>query len=263
MGDMIFSSVGTSGRLAARAMAPKRRRHAAQPAQMAPSGASSSASEVGADEQDEVHTHHTTKRPKIERAASEAKPEQIGKKAAAATLPEAHLSQPSRSAGQRFTDTALTLEEIRHKLAAFASVRDWDQFHTPRNLTLALTGEVGELSECFQWKSDASCAPGLPEWSEAERLHLGEEIADVMLYLVRLADRCDSRRQRYHDTPPGCHPLAGSISQVQDAHVDALSWVFRCAIDLPRAVIAKLERNAQKYPAHLCKGSAAKYTAYT
>jgi len=48
---------------------------------------------------------------------------------------------------------------------------------------------VGELCECFQWKGDAGCAAGLPGWSEAEVAHLGDEIADVMMYLVRLSDR--------------------------------------------------------------------------
>lgn len=85
--------------------------------------------------------------------------------------------------------------------------REWDQFHTPRNLALALVGEVGELCEIFQWKGELS--PGVPgaglahtaragavrpcgarvpaELTEAERVHLGEEMSDILLYLTRLA----------------------------------------------------------------------------
>lgn len=53
-----------------------------------------------------------------------------------------------------------------------------------------LVGEVGELAELFQWRPDAEAAPGLPGWSDAERTHLGEEVSDVLLYLVQLADVC-------------------------------------------------------------------------
>ena len=49
---------------------------------------------------------------------------------------------------------------------------------------------MGELSEIFQWRGDEGCAPGLPLWSEEDKVHLGEEMADVLLYLLRLADRC-------------------------------------------------------------------------
>ena len=51
------------------------------------------------------------------------------------------------------------------------------RFHTPRNILLALCGEMGELAECFQWKGEV--ARGLPEFSEAEKVHVGEELADV------------------------------------------------------------------------------------
>ena len=113
---------------------------------------------------------------------------------------------------------------MRDELRSFAAQREWDQFHTPRNLVLALTGEVGELAECFQWKGDAGCSEGLPEWPESKRSHLGEELSDVLLYLVRLADKC--------------------------------------GIDLPAAASSKLLRNASKYPADLVRGSSRKYTEY-
>ena len=67
--------------------------------------------------------------------------------------------------------TALTLHELRDVLRRFAGDRDWDQFHTPRNLALALVGEVGELCECFQWKGEVE--PGLPGFSEQEKEHIG------------------------------------------------------------------------------------------
>ena len=121
-------------------------------------------------------------------------------------------------------DPAVTLESLRQDQAAFAAARDWDQFHTPRNVLLAMVGEVGELSELFQWRGDAGCGVDLPAWSDADKTHLGEEMADVLLYLVRLADRC--------------------------------------GVDLPAVAKAKLAKNEAKYPAEKCFGSAAKYTAY-
>ncbi|MQL87394.1 hypothetical protein Taro_019959 [Colocasia esculenta] len=82
----------------------------------------------------------------------------------------------------------VSLEELRERLANFAKEREWDQFHSPRNLLLALVGEVGELSEIFQWRGEV--ARGLPNWSASDKEHLGEELSDVLLYLVRLADVC-------------------------------------------------------------------------
>ena len=64
----------------------------------------------------------------------------------------------------------LDVEALRLRIAAFAKERDWDQFHTPRNILLALVGEVGELAECFQWKGEV--ARGLPAFSEPERTHV-------------------------------------------------------------------------------------------
>ncbi|PKI43611.1 hypothetical protein CRG98_035987 [Punica granatum] len=98
-------------------------------------------------------------------------------------------------------------------MADFAKERDWDQFHSPRNLLLALVGEVGELSEIFQWKGEVP--KGLPDWEEEEKVHLGEELSDVLLYLVRLSDIC--------------------------------------GIDLGKAALRKVDLNALKYPVTLCK----------
>ena len=79
---------------------------------------------------------------------------------------------------------------VRDELREMVKARDWEQFHTPRNLVLALTGEVGELAEIFQWKGDAKAAPGLPNFSEKEKQNVKDELADVMSYLFRLADLC-------------------------------------------------------------------------
>ncbi|XVF21294.1 hypothetical protein REPUB_Repub12eG0078100 [Reevesia pubescens] len=106
-------------------------------------------------------------------------------------------------------DQGVSLDLLKQKMANFAKERDWDQFHSPRNLLLALVGEVGELSEIFQWKEEVP--KGLPNWKEEDKVHLGEELSDVLLYLVRLSDIC--------------------------------------GIDLGKAVLRKVELNAIKYPA--------------
>ncbi|XP_073284286.1 uncharacterized protein [Primulina huaijiensis] len=113
----------------------------------------------------------------------------------------------------------VTLDDLKNKMANFAKERDWDQFHSPRNLLLALVGEVGELSEIFQWKGEVP--RGLPDWQEKEKQHLGEELSDVLLYLVRLSDIC--------------------------------------GIDLGKAALRKLELNELKYPIQISKGSSQKH----
>ncbi|XP_058197572.1 uncharacterized protein LOC131313330 [Rhododendron vialii] len=82
----------------------------------------------------------------------------------------------------------ISLKELSMKLEEFAKARDWEKYHSPRNLLLAMVGEVGELSEIFQWKGEVD--KGLPNWEESEKEHLGEELSDVLLYLIRLADMC-------------------------------------------------------------------------
>ncbi|GIL52488.1 hypothetical protein Vafri_8352 [Volvox africanus] len=118
----------------------------------------------------------------------------------------------------------VNLEELRGRLAEFARERDWDKYHTPRNLLLALVGEAGELCELFQWRPEAEAGRGLPGFSDQERQAVEEELADVLLYLLRLSDMC--------------------------------------GVDLGRAALSKIRKNATKYPAAKCHGSSAKYTAY-
>jgi NTP pyrophosphatase (non-canonical NTP hydrolase) len=109
------------------------------------------------------------------------------------------------------------LVELRDALRAFARERDWEQFHSPRNLATALTVEAAELLEHFQWLADAQ-SDQLPSEALAEvRL----EMADVLLYLVRLADRLD--------------------------------------VDLAEAARDKLAINSAKYPADKARGRADKY----
>lgn len=80
----------------------------------------------------------------------------------------------------------MELERLARRLQEFATERDWEKFHTPRNLALALVGEVGELAELLQWRSDADVVA----WSASEpgRRQIADELADVLIYLVRLAD---------------------------------------------------------------------------
>ncbi|KAF8702707.1 hypothetical protein HU200_032533 [Digitaria exilis] len=85
-------------------------------------------------------------------------------------------------------DGDVSLKELSKKLNDFAKERDWEQYHSPRNLLLAMIAEVGELSELFMWKGEVR--KGLADWDEAEKEHLGEELSDVLLYLVRLSDIC-------------------------------------------------------------------------
>jgi dCTP diphosphatase len=82
------------------------------------------------------------------------------------------------------TDKLIDTTSLEATLAEFARQRDWDPFHTPRSLLLALTGEVGELAEIFQWMTDAQ-AESVMVTEKAE--HVKQEVADVLLYLMRLA----------------------------------------------------------------------------
>jgi dCTP diphosphatase len=84
----------------------------------------------------------------------------------------------------RMPNTTDTLTSLRERLAAFAAERDWEQFHNPKNLAMALTGEVGELVEHFQWLTFEQ-AQALPAQTRDE---VALEAADVLLYLVRLCD---------------------------------------------------------------------------
>ena len=109
------------------------------------------------------------------------------------------------------------LDALRERLRAFVTERDWDQFHNPKNLAMALVAEAGELVEHFQWLT-----PEQSERLEAQaRAEVELEIADVLLFLLRLCDRLD--------------------------------------VDPIEAAQRKLVLNAAKYPADKARGKATKY----
>ena len=77
------------------------------------------------------------------------------------------------------------MEAVRQRLREFASARDWDQFHSPKNLSMALSVEVSELVECFQWLTEEQSK----SLSADQLASVADEIADVQLYLIRLTDK--------------------------------------------------------------------------
>ena len=105
-------------------------------------------------------------------------------------------------------------------LAKFAEERDWDQFHSPKNLVMALAGEVGELLEIFQWLSEEQSMDVFKNENVLRKIK--EEIADITIYLIRLSDKLN--------------------------------------IDIVSAVDAKISINHSKYPVDLAKGNAIKYS---
>jgi dCTP diphosphatase len=111
-------------------------------------------------------------------------------------------------------------DAIKRQLREFAAARDWERFHSPKNLAMALSVEVAELLEQFQWLTEAQSATPDPQTLAA----ITDEVADVQIYLLRLADRL--------------------------------------GIEVGHAVQAKIVKNDRKYPADQVRGRALKYTAY-
>jgi len=81
----------------------------------------------------------------------------------------------------------LDLDEVRDFLRKFAADRDWEQYHTPKNLAMALAAETGELLEVFQWLTPEESG----ELTDGQRRAVADEMADVLQYLVRLADQLE------------------------------------------------------------------------
>ena len=102
----------------------------------------------------------------------------------------------------------MDIQTLQATVREFAAVRHWPRFHTPKNLAMALVVEAAELLEIFQWLTpeESSRAPS----DATKQQHIGEEIADVLIYLLQLADHT--------------------------------------RVDVPAAVLDKLRRNARKYP---------------
>ena len=80
----------------------------------------------------------------------------------------------------------MDLADLTERLREFAAARDWQPFHTPKNLVMALTAEVGELTELFQWLTPQESADVMADEKRAAAVR--DELADVLLYLVQLAD---------------------------------------------------------------------------
>lgn len=78
-----------------------------------------------------------------------------------------------------------SLDQLNARLLQFAQARDWEQFHSPKNLAMALAGEAGELLEHFQWLTEAQSAA----LDEAKKREVAHEMADILNYLVRLSER--------------------------------------------------------------------------
>jgi len=83
--------------------------------------------------------------------------------------------------------TTSDLQDLRDRTRQFAAQRDWAQYHTPKNLAMALSVEVAEVAEHFQWLPSGAAA----ELDDATRAAIRHELADVLLYLVQLADKMD------------------------------------------------------------------------
>lgn len=112
------------------------------------------------------------------------------------------------------------LTELRDLVREFVSERDWDKFHTPKNLATALSVEASELLEPFQWLVSGD----KHEIDEAKLTAIRHEMADVLVYLVRLADKME--------------------------------------VDLFQAVLEKMALNRAKYPADQVRGDSRKYSEY-
>lgn len=111
-------------------------------------------------------------------------------------------------------------ELLRRRVKAFVDERDWEQFHSPKNLSMAMIVEAGELVEIFQWLTERQS-----ESPEPQRMRqIEEEMADVLVYLIRLADRLN--------------------------------------VDLYEAANRKIAQNEAKYPADKVRGSSKKYQEY-
>ena len=102
----------------------------------------------------------------------------------------------------------MSIADLQRQLREFAAERDWEQFHSPKNLVMALVGEAGELTELFQWLTPDESVGVMDDAASADRVR--DEIADVLAYLLRLSD------------------VLG--------------------VDLEEALAAKIIKNAAKYP---------------
>jgi len=117
-------------------------------------------------------------------------------------------------------DSEMTLRQLREKMAEFVRERDWDQFHTPKNLSMSIAIEAAELMEHFQWLT-VEQSKNLADDALAD---IGEELADIVIYSLSMANFLN--------------------------------------LDLSETVLAKMEKNRQKYPKDKVRGKTHKYTWY-
>ncbi len=118
------------------------------------------------------------------------------------------------------SDTTTTLADLKARILAFAKERDWEQFHAPKNLSMALAAEAAELMEHFLWVDPTASRARAAE--PGRRKDIEDELADVVIY--------------------------------------ALEFANMTGIDLAQAIEAKMDANARKYPVEKAKGRADKYT---
>ena len=112
----------------------------------------------------------------------------------------------------------MDVRAIQARLAQFADERDWEQFHSPKNLSMALAAEAGELLEVFQWLTEEQSSRG--SLTSEQRIDVSEELADILIYALRLADRLE--------------------------------------IDMETAISEKIDKNAARYTVEAAKGNAKK-----
>ncbi len=118
----------------------------------------------------------------------------------------------------------MSIKNIQKQLADFADERDWDQFHNPKNLAMALSVEASELVEIFQWLT--------PEQAEAimstdESEHVKEETADIMIYLIRMADKLDVDLESAIDDKIIKNGIKHPTEASEDSLVDKIKDLFR------------------------------------
>lgn len=118
------------------------------------------------------------------------------------------------------SDEGTAIAEIKRRILGFAQERDWEQFHTPKNLSMALAAEAAELMEHFLWADGAASVAAASEPRRREKIE--EELADIVIY--------------------------------------ALEFANVCKIDVSGAIERKMEANARKYPVEKARGRSEKYT---
>lgn len=119
-------------------------------------------------------------------------------------------------------DEITTIFQLKERIKKFVQDRDWEQYHSPKNLAMSLAIEVGELMEHFQWSSVEEAKESLKK--KRNKQEIEKELADILIYVLEFAQLYD--------------------------------------IDLTAAINKKININAKKYPVHLAKGKAHKYTYY-